>query len=124
MKPRARPRQGEIWWTELDPGRGGEIHKTRPALVVSSGELHWHPLRLTMIAPLTTTRTGRRLHVEVRLPRGVVERTSYVLPEHLRSVSQLRLTRRIARVSPDVLDATRERVAMLLRDEPSPSGRG
>lgn len=111
------PRQGEIWWTQFDPGRGGEIRKTRPVLVVSNNALHKHPLGLVMVVPLTTTRTGSSLHVEVRLRQNRVERVGYALPEQFRSLAQIRLTRRIARVSPAVLEATRHRVALLLRDD-------
>jgi mRNA interferase MazF len=114
---RELPRQGELWWTQFDPVRGGEIRKTRPALVVSNNALHRHPLQLVMVVPLTTTRTGSSLHVEVRLQQERAERVGYALPEQIRSVSRTRLTRRIARVSPAVLEATRNRVALLLRDD-------
>lgn len=30
------PRRGEIWLVQLDPTRGQEIQKTRPAVVISS----------------------------------------------------------------------------------------
>lgn len=111
------PRQGEVWWTQLDPTRGGEIRKTRPALVVSNDGLHRLPLGLALVVPLTTTRTGSGLHVEVRLPHGRSERVGYALPEQIRCVSHTRLVRRIARVSPAVLEATRSRVNLLLRDD-------
>jgi len=116
--PRQRvPQQGEVWWTRLDPTRGGEIRKTRPALVVSNNGLHGLPLGLALVVPLTSTRTGSPLHVEVRLPRGDGERVGYALPEQIRSVSQTRLVELIARVSPSVLEATRARVGLLLRDD-------
>jgi mRNA interferase MazF len=111
------PRQGEVWWTRLDPTRGGEIRKTRPALVLSNDGLHRLPLELALVVPLTTTRTGSGLHVEVRLPHGTSERVAYALPEQVRSISHTRLVRRIARVSPAVLEATRNRLTLLLRGD-------
>lgn len=111
------PRQGEVWWTRLDPARGGEIRKTRPALILSNDGMHRLPLELAMVVPLTSTRTGSLLHVEVRLPRSGAARLGYALPEQLRSVSRLRLLKRIARVSPAVLEATRNRVELLLRSD-------
>lgn len=30
------PRRGEVWWVAFDPSLGGEIRKTRPAIVVSN----------------------------------------------------------------------------------------
>jgi mRNA interferase MazF len=28
--------RGEVWWVDFDPARGGEIRKTRPAVIVSN----------------------------------------------------------------------------------------
>jgi mRNA interferase MazF len=30
------PRRGEVWWVSFDPSLGGEIQKTRPAIVISN----------------------------------------------------------------------------------------
>ena len=30
------PRRGEVWWVSFDPSVGGEIKKTRPAIVISN----------------------------------------------------------------------------------------
>ena len=30
------PRRGEVWWISFDPSVGGEIQKTRPAVIVSN----------------------------------------------------------------------------------------
>lgn len=111
------PRQGEIWWIRLDPTEGGEIRKTRPALVLSNEGLHRLPLGLAIVAPLTTSRTGSALHVEIRLPHDGTERVAYALPEQLRAVSTTRLVRRVGRATPAVLAATRSRVNLLLRDD-------
>lgn len=111
------PRQGEIWWVHLDPTQGGEIRKTRPALILSNDGLHRFPLSLTIVAPLTTTRTGSALHVEVRLSHEGTQRVSYALPEQVRAVSHTRLVRRIGRATPAALAATRSRLNLLLRDD-------
>jgi mRNA-degrading endonuclease toxin of MazEF toxin-antitoxin module len=29
-------RRGEVWWVAFDPTLGGEIYKTRPAVIVSN----------------------------------------------------------------------------------------
>jgi len=28
--------RGEVWWVDFDPGIGGEIRKTRPAVIISN----------------------------------------------------------------------------------------
>ena len=29
-------KRGEVWWVSFDPALGGEIHKTRPAVIMSN----------------------------------------------------------------------------------------
>ena len=45
------PSRGQIWWVDLDPTRGSETCKTRPAVVVSSDAASRLPVRL--VVPLT-----------------------------------------------------------------------
>ena len=47
------PRRGEIWWVAFDPSVGGEIQKTRPALVVSNNGANIALNRL-IVVPLTS----------------------------------------------------------------------
>jgi mRNA interferase MazF len=50
---RGEPRRGEVWWVAFDPGTGGEIRKTRPALVVSNDAAN-RLLNRIQIVPLTS----------------------------------------------------------------------
>ena len=45
------PKRGEIWIVDLNPTRGAEINKIRPAVVVSSDSIGILPVKL--IAPIT-----------------------------------------------------------------------
>lgn len=45
------PVRGEIWRVDLDPSRGAEMQKTRPAVVINSNNTGRMPLRL--ILPMT-----------------------------------------------------------------------
>ena len=44
-------KQGEIWLIDLDPTRGAEIQKTRPAIIVNDNALGKLPLKV--IVPIT-----------------------------------------------------------------------
>ena len=45
--------RGSIWWVEFDPAVGTEIHKTRPAVIVSNNTANKFLARVVVI-PLTS----------------------------------------------------------------------
>ena len=45
--------RGSIWWVEFDPAVGTEIHKTRPAVIVSNDTANKFLARVVVI-PLTS----------------------------------------------------------------------
>jgi mRNA interferase MazF len=47
------PRRGEVWWVAFDPSVGGEIQKTRPALIVSNNAAN-AALNRVIVIPLTS----------------------------------------------------------------------
>jgi mRNA interferase MazF len=47
------PRRGEVWWVAFDPSVGGEIQKTRPALIISNNAAN-AALNRIIVIPLTS----------------------------------------------------------------------
>ena len=47
------PRRGEVWWVSFDSSVGGEIRKTRPALVLSNNAAN-AALNRVIVLPLTS----------------------------------------------------------------------
>jgi mRNA interferase MazF len=47
------PRRGEVWWVAFDPSVGGEIQKTRLALIISNNAAN-AALNRVIVIPLTS----------------------------------------------------------------------
>jgi mRNA interferase MazF len=46
-------KRGELWWVNFDPSVGGEIHKKRPAVIISNNAANQFLNRVQVI-PLTS----------------------------------------------------------------------
>lgn len=91
-------RRGEIRWVDLDPTRGSEANKTRPAVVVSNDAANATALRLgrgvVTVVPVTSN-VERVYPFQVRLPAAAVglSRDSKAQAEQLRSIAVERVGR-------------------------------
>ncbi len=88
------PRRGEVWWVAFDPALGGEIRKTRPAVIVSSDAANAF-LNRVQVVPLTSG--GGRLYPSEAYVTLRGERRKAVA-DQLTTASKLRLRSLIGRL--------------------------
>jgi mRNA interferase MazF len=92
---KSKIRRFEIRWTDMNPTRGAEMGKARPAVIVSKDDLN-ACLQTVVICPLTS-----RLHPrwKSRLPVTCESRAAEIAVDQIRTVSRARLGRKLGSLS-------------------------
>jgi mRNA interferase MazF len=101
-------RRGDVYWVELDPARGSEASKVRPAVIVSNdganraAEKSRH--RVVTVVPITSN-TARVHAFQVLLPAGAagLRKESKAQAEQVRSIAAVRLHSRAGTLAADLL---------------------
>ncbi len=107
------PKRGEIWLVELDPTRGQEIKKTRPAVVISSE--FFSSIAIRIIIPIAKWQPKfQNRPFMVPIPRSQdngLDSDSAGNVLQVRSISSERFLRRLGLVSASIL---KELLAVLI----------
>ncbi len=103
---------GDLWLVDFGEPHPAEPASHRPALVIGPPDVFGPRFPFVIVTPLTTTRQGLSLHIEVEGSAATgLDETSYVQCELIRSVNRRRLIHRLGEV--DL--ATRDRVSTVLK---------
>ena len=87
--------RGEVWWVNFDPSLGGEIQKTRPAVIVSSNASN-RALNRIQVVPLTS-QVGRAYPCEALVILNGEPRKA--MADQIATVSKLRLGGKLGSLS-------------------------
>ncbi len=90
-------RRGEVWWVSFAGSLGGEVQKTRPAVIVSNDAANQYANRVQVV-PLSS-KTGKLYPCEARVMAGGKE--SKAMADQIMTVSKERLAKRLGLLSPD-----------------------
>jgi mRNA interferase MazF len=104
------PKRGEVFWVSFDPSVGGEVHKTRPAIILSNDAANAVLNRL-IVLPLSS-KTDRLYPGEVLVQ--INRRTSKAMSDQLTTISKLRLQKKITEISEEEMTSVEKAVLLQL----------
>jgi mRNA interferase MazF len=84
-------RRGEVWVVNLNPNRGAEAGKVRPALILQDTAMTAGGLPTVLVAPLTTQVRPALEPLRVRLPaRDKLRQSCHVMVDQTRALDRAR----------------------------------
>ena len=105
----------DLWLVDFGEPRAGDPAAPRPALVLGPPDTFGTEFPFIIVTPLTTTRRGLSLHVEVEATNTTgLDETSYVQCELIRSVNRRRLVHHVGTVDAATSSRVTDVVRMLL----------
>jgi mRNA interferase MazF len=104
------PRRGDVWWVAFDQSLGGEIQKTRPAIIVSNDAANIS-LNRVVVVPITTN-VAKVYPGEALITVNQDQRKA--MADQIMAVSKVRLRDRLGFISRKDLSAVEDAVLLHL----------
>ena len=93
----------DLWLVDFGEPYVGEPAAYRPALVIGPPDMFGPTFPFVIVTPLSTTRRGLSLHVEVEAGADTgLNETSYIQCELIRSINRNRLVHRLGGIDSDI----------------------
>ena len=103
-------KRGEVWWVNFEPSIGGEIHKKRPAVIISNDAANQFLNRVQVI-PLTSTIDKLYPSETFIKLRG---KKAKAMADQLTTVSKKRLIDRVGALSNAELEGIKRAISIQL----------
>jgi len=104
------PRRGEVWWVSFDPFAGGEIRKTRPAIILSNDAAN-KALNRVIVVPVTS-QIARVYPGEALI--SLNGETRKAMADQIMTASKQRLTNKIGSLTRPDIKAVEDAVLLQL----------
>lgn len=106
------PRRGDLVWVDLNPKKGKQQAKVRPAIVVSPQPYN-EKSSLALMCPITSVQKGYPFEVSVKDTKV----SGVILADHIRSLDwRVRNTKFIAKAKPGVIAEVQAKLLLLIKD--------
>jgi mRNA interferase MazF len=106
-------KRGDVWLVNLEPGFGREIHKKRPAVVISVDSVNQETSNVIVVPASSRVLSPQVDIVSIGLREGVVK-PSVLLPVLIRSIDQDRLIKKVGKLSKSKLLEVEDSVRLVL----------
>ncbi|HUB25446.1 MAG TPA: type II toxin-antitoxin system PemK/MazF family toxin [Tepidisphaeraceae bacterium] len=106
--------RGEIWRVDLDPVRGHEQGRVRPALIISNNIFNHGSIDLVTVVPITSKGRPIRSWLRIDPPEGGVSQARFIICDQVRTISKDRLGKRFGTIRPATLAEVERRLRHLL----------
>jgi mRNA interferase MazF len=109
-----RIRRGDIFTVDLEPVRGSEQGKVRPALIIQNDIGNQYSPTVIVAAITSGERVRFDVNVAVKSPEGGLTKDSIVLLNQIRTIDRSRLNRYWGRLGANTMDQVDEALKISL----------
>ena len=97
-------KKGDIYWVNLNPIKGSEIGKTRPAVIVSNDVNNRFADTVTIVPLTTSTERVYPFEVMIRKNTGNLKEDVKAKANQIRTVDKKRIAEKIGSLPKNILD--------------------
>lgn len=114
MNPEGWYKRGDVLLIDLDPVRGSEQGKVRPAVVIQNDIANQYSPVLIVAAITSSSRAPHPTDVEVLAPEGGLRKDSKILLNRIRTVDKIRVIDRWGHLSDEIMSKVDEALKISL----------
>ncbi len=107
-------KQGEIWYSDLEPVRGSEQSGKRPVVIVSGPTMNT-ALQIIIVCPLTSVIKNIKGCIVIQKNQiNNLKKDSEVLVLQVRTISKKRLAKKIGNITKDQIEQIKQGIDLYL----------